>query len=345
MKIHLVTPAKKRSKNGNRTSALRWARLLRGQSHKVQIDTDYNGESTDLVIALHAWRSAAAIDRYRALYPAGPLIVALGGTDVNGYLKTDPETTIRSMQTADALVCLHDLIAVELPVELRSKLTVIRQSAQPLPRARKPGTRYFDVCVIGHLREEKDPFRSALAARLLPDSSRLRVIHFGKAHSDEWARRAQAEMAQNPRYHWKGEVTGGRVRQELARTRLMIISSNQEGGANVISEALVAGVPIIASDIPGNIGLLGVDYPGYYPVGDERALATLLQRAETDAAFLANLERFFQRLAPAFTPEREAVAWAKLISALTAKVKVVDARSSKQQKSHLVNHPKLTLNK
>jgi putative glycosyltransferase (TIGR04348 family) len=345
MKIYLVTPAKKGSKNGNRTSALRWAGFLRTQGHKVQIDTDYNGESVDLLIALHAWRSASAISRYRELYPSGPLIVALGGTDVNGFLKTDPETTLCSMQMADALVCLHDLIDGELPAELRNKLTVIRQSARPLPNPRKPGTRYFDVCVIGHLREEKDPFRSALAARLLPDSSRLRVIHFGRAHTAEWRRRAEAEIMQNPRYHWKGEVTGGRVRQELARTRLMIISSNQEGGANVISEALVAGVPIIASDIPGNIGLLGVDYPGYYPVGDERALATLLQRVETDVAFLANLEKFCQRLAPAFTPEREATTWAKLISALTAKVKVVDARSSKRQKSHLVNHPKPTLNK
>jgi hypothetical protein len=92
MKIYLVTPAKKGSKNGNRTSALRWAGFLRTQGHKVQIDTDYNGESVDLLIALHAWRSASAISRYRELYPSGPLIVALGGTDVNGFLKTDPET-------------------------------------------------------------------------------------------------------------------------------------------------------------------------------------------------------------------------------------------------------------
>lgn len=317
MKIHLVTPAKKLSKNGNRTSALRWARLLREQGHKVRVDTDYNGESVDLVIALHAWRSAAAISRYRDLFPSGTLIVVLGGTDVNTFLKSDPETTLRSMHLADALVGLHDLIANELPVELRNKLTVIRQSARPLPRARKPGTRYFDVCVIGHLREEKDPFRSALAARLLPDSSRLRVIHFGKAHGPEWDRLAQTEMSQNLRYQWKGEVPASRVRAELARTRLMIISSNQEGGANVISEALVAGVPIIASDIAGNIGLLGADYPGYYPLGDEQSLAKLLHRAETDPAFIASLEKHCQGLAPVFTPEHEAATWAQVIAAIT----------------------------
>ena len=317
MKIHLVTPAKKQSKNGNRTTALRWARLLRAQGHRVRIDTDYNGETVDLVIALHAWRSAAAITRYRELFPTGPLIVALGGTDVNGFLKTDPQTTLASMQMADALVALHDLIADELPVELTKKLHVIRQSARPLPGSRSPGRRNFDACVIGHLRDEKDPFRSALAARLLADSSRLRVIHFGKAHSEEWAHRAHTEMAQNPRYLWKGEVSGARVRQALMRTQLMIISSSQEGGANVVSEALVAGVPIIASEIAGNIGLLGADYSGYYPVGDEAALAKLLHRAETDSAFLRTLEKQCKQLASEFTVEREAAAWVRVIAAVT----------------------------
>lgn len=316
MKIHLVTPAKKNSKNGNRTSALRWAKLLREQGHRVQIDTDYNGESIDLLIALHAWHSAGAIIRYRKLYPSGGLIVALGGTDVNTFLKKDPQTTLASMQTAEALVCLHDLIAIELPAEMRKKLIVIRQSALPLPQARKPGSKHFDVCVIGHLREEKDPFRSALAASLLPDTSKIRVSHFGKAHSEKWHQRACDEMKRNPRYCWKGEVPGGRIRKELARTRLMIISSRQEGGANVVSEALVAGVPIIASDIAGNVGLLGKNYRGYYPVGDEQALGKLLHRVETDPEFLSMLEKQGQQLAPAFTREQEALAWAEVISQL-----------------------------
>ncbi len=78
--------------------------MLRDKGHLVHIDTDYQGEACDLLIALHAWRSAGAVDRYRQLNPAGPLIVALGGTDVNGFLKSDPETTLRTIRTADALV-------------------------------------------------------------------------------------------------------------------------------------------------------------------------------------------------------------------------------------------------
>jgi putative glycosyltransferase (TIGR04348 family) len=253
MKIHLVTPAKE-------NSTMRWAGLLRRAGHRVNIDTDYNGEPADLVIALHAWRSAAAIRRYREANPEGPLVVALGGTDVNTYLKTDPKTTLASMKMADALVCLHDLVADQLPIAFCQKLRVIRQSAKPLPRPRKPSMRFFDICVIGHLRSEKDPFRTALAARLLPAESKVRVLHYGKAQ-------AEAEMRVNSRYRWKGEVSAGQVRQAFLRAHLMVISSLQEGGANVVSEALVAGVPIIASDIIGNIGLLGRDFGGYFRVG------------------------------------------------------------------------------
>jgi len=72
---------------------------------------------------------------------------------------------------------------------------------------------------------------------------------------------------------------------------VMVISSRMEGGANVVTEALAAGVPIIASRVSGNVGMLGRDYAGYFPFGNERALARLLWRAESDAAFYARLKR------------------------------------------------------
>ena len=316
MKISLITPAKKQAKNGNRTTALRWARFLREAGHRVHIDVDYGGEAADLMIAIHAWRSAAAILRYRELFPAGPLVVCLGGTDVNTFLKSQPETTLRPMEMADALICLHDLIGEALPASLRKKLHVVRQSALPLPGPRRPAKRNFDICVIGHLRDEKDPFRTALAARRLPPDSLIRIIHLGKAHTPDFASQATAEMALNPRYRWLGEVPGWRVRRELTKTRLMVISSNQEGGANVVSEAVAAGVPVIASDIAGNVGLMGRDYPGYYPVRDEAALAHLLERAETEPTFLDTLERHGRKLSPLFRPIHEQAALKRIVNSV-----------------------------
>lgn len=107
------------------------------------------------------------------------------------------------------------------------------------------------------------------------------------------------------------------MRRELAKTRLMVISSTQEGGANVVSEAIAAGVPILASNIAGNVGLLGRDYPAYFPVGDEAALARLLERAETEPAFVETLERFGRKSKHLYRPAREQAALKRIVNAVT----------------------------
>src|SRR4029450_8264430 len=127
----------------------------------------------------------------------------------------------------------------------------------------------------------------------------------GRAYTPQWAERAVAEMASNPRYRWRGDVPAATVRRLLARSHAMVISSLSEGGANVISEAVVAGVPILASRIDGNVGLLGGDYPGYFPVGDTRALAHLMQRVESDPRFVARLVRVLKRPAALLRDARE----------------------------------------
>jgi glycosyltransferase involved in cell wall biosynthesis len=98
-----------------------------------------------------------------------------------------------------------------------------------------------------------------------------------------------------------------------------VLSSLSEGGANVMSEAVAARVPVLATRIDGSIGLLGRDYPGYFPIGDTEALARLLNRIETDATFLERLQRAIARRAHLFRPAREKAAWKKLIDEVMAK--------------------------
>ena len=317
MKINVITPAKKHSKNGNRATAKRWARILGDAGHSVKIDVEYGGGDFDLMIAIHAWRSAPSVKAYLTKQPRHPLIIGLGGTDVNTYMTTHSVDTLDTMQKADALICLHGLIAEKLPEALVNKLYLVRQSAAPLSAPRTPRARSFDVCVVGHLREEKDPFRTAMAAKLINQESKLRVTHFGKAHAQVWARDAAKHMRETPRYIWRGEVARWQVRRELASTRAMVISSKQEGGANVVSEAIIAGVPVIASDIDGNVGLLGDRYPGYFPVGDERALARVLWRAEMDPAFLPLLADHINELKPLFSAEKESADLLRVVDAVT----------------------------
>ena len=310
--ITIETPAHAQSRSGNRVTAERWQAILRDLGHRVVITTGEFDTTADLLIALHAWRSGDAIARFRRRYPARPIIVCLAGTDIYAYQQSHPKATRRSMTAATALVGLHDLVGRSIPQQFRDKLHIIYQSAPSLAR-QPPSPGVFDICVIGHLRGEKDPLRTAAAARLLPANSRLRITHAGRALDEDWASNARAEMADNPRYHWLGEVSGDAVQQLLATTRLMVLSSLMEGGANVLGEAIAAGVPVLASAIEGSLGLLGTDYPGIFPVGDTEALVRLLARAENDPPFLAQLTALCAARAPLFTADRERAAWARLI--------------------------------
>jgi putative glycosyltransferase (TIGR04348 family) len=266
-----------------------------------------------MMIALHAWRSADSIRRFRERYPDRPLIVALSGTDIYDYIDRDPAPTLHSLACADRLVALQDLARDRVPARFRRKVRVIHQSAPPLRQAAAGSKRGFDVAVIGHLREVKDPFRAAEAARRLPPESRIRIVHLGAAETPQWAAAAKTEMKANARYLWRGDRPRAEVRRLLGRARAMVLSSRSEGGANVISEAVAARLPVLASRIDGSVGLLGRDYPGYFPVGDTDALARLLRRIETSAEFLARLHRALARRAPLFRPAREKTAWKKLI--------------------------------
>ena len=82
--------------------------------------------------------------------------------------------------------------------------------------------------------------------------------------------------------------------------------SRMEGGANVVIEAVRSGVPVLASRIDGNVGLLGRGYEGYFEVGDDEALAVAMRRFATDADFAARLSAQCAALAPRFAPAEEA---------------------------------------
>ncbi|MDP1633177.1 MAG: selenoneine biosynthesis selenosugar synthase SenB, partial [Gallionellaceae bacterium] len=293
-------------------TAQRWATFLRRMGHSVSVQVEWDSSRADLMLALHARRSYASIRRFAERHPELPLIVTLTGTDLYRDIRDDRNAQ-ESMQLATRLVVLQERGLDELAPALRAKTHVIYQSARTVESV-PPSKKYFEVCVIGNLREEKDPFRCALAAAMLPENSDIHISHMGRALDDCMARRAQTLMEKNPRYRWLGELPHGRVRNRLARCRLMVISSVMEGGANVVSEALAAGVPVIASDISGNVGMLGADYAGYYPCRDQRALADLLHRAETSPEFYDLLKAQCARRQPLVEPEQELAGLKQLIT-------------------------------
>jgi putative glycosyltransferase (TIGR04348 family) len=329
MRIGIVTPAPPDSLHGNRITALRWATILRGLGNHVSILQTYDGKPYDLLVALHARKSHSSIVNFRQQQPVSPIIVALTGTDLYRDIRTC-YLAKESLSIATRIIVLQPKAVEELRPIWRKKTRVIFQSlkdGQALrgtsgKSARPPGGNHakkrssasFDVSVIGHLRAVKDPFRTAMAARLLPDSSKVRVLQVGGAMTNGMANRARKEMIVNERYQWLGEQPQARVRHILKRSSLCVLSSRMEGGANVLSEAIVASVPILASRIDGNVGILGANHPGYFDVGDTRHLARLLTRAESSSEYLAELKAWSQSLTSLTDPAREEKAWIALVN-------------------------------
>jgi putative glycosyltransferase (TIGR04348 family) len=313
--ICIVSPALAQANNGNWQTARRWAQFLDAR-YAVEIASDWRDSAApDLLIALHARRSAAPLARFRQSHPARPSVLVLTGTDLYRDIQSDAEAQA-SLERAAALVLLQPAGLAELPPRLRAKAHVIYQSAPALPPAARPAPRQHDILMVGHLREEKDP-RTFMQAAALVRAPGVRLLHIGGALDPALGEAASATAAEpHGRYQWLGALPHDETRQRLAQAHAMAICSRMEGGANVIIEAVTCGVPVLASDISGNRGMLGEHYQGYFPPGDAPALAALIDRSVSDPAWYATLQAQCAARALLFTPEAEQAALLDLVDNL-----------------------------
>ena len=316
MDFLVVTSATGEVLTGNRCTANQWAELLKSAGHRVRVVDAYAGQAADVLIAVHGRKGNAAVTAFRRAHPDKQVVIALTGTDV---YPEPGEEALDSMQQADRLIALQPRVRDRIPQEFHDKLRIIKQSAGAAPSdgaAKNNGP--FDVCVVGHLREVKDPLRAAAAARLLPAVSKIRIRHAGAILDPRYERLVEVEQAENPRYVWLDELTPAEAQNLMAHSRLTVVSSFYEGGARVIGESIVAGTPVLAARNDASLSLLGEDYPGLYAAGQTEELAGLMSRAETDSAFLDALVEHSGRLAPQFDPRHEREAWRELIAELEA---------------------------
>ncbi|MEM9034510.1 MAG: selenoneine biosynthesis selenosugar synthase SenB [Actinomycetota bacterium] len=326
-RIAVVVPIRPTARSGNDVTAARWAGLLTELGHEVVtapvIEAAEPDAATaaaladaDALLVLHALRSAKVVEWWERRVPARPLIVALTGTDLYLDLPESPAAR-RSVEAADALIVLQrsavDRLA-GLDPSWAEKARVVHQSVDPaLVPDRTPAPDELRVVVLAHLREVKDPLLAARAARLLPDSSRVVVHHVGAALDDGWRAAAETEAAENPRYRWHGELDHRAAMRMLATADVLACTSVEEGGANVVTEALAVGAPVIGTRMDGNTGLLGEDHPGLVPVGDHEALSELLARIEAEPELLAELQGRTDALRPITDPATERTALAEVV--------------------------------
>jgi len=323
--VIIVSPALAEANNGNWQTAWRWSRLL-SRHYRTRIVRHWSagpdGERPVALLALHARRSADSIAAWAQAHPGRGLAVVLTGTDLYRDIHEDAAAK-RSLALAQQLVVLQDEGPRGLPEAYRSKTRVIFQSTTPRRPLPKTG-RHLRAVMVGHLREEKSPQTLFEAARLLRERPDILIDHIGDALDPVLGTAARATMAECPNYRWLGGLDHEATRRHLQRAHLLVHCSRMEGGAHVLMEAVCSGTPVLASRIDGNLGMLGADYPGYFPWGDAAALSRLLLRCredmekgmEGDASMLARLQAKCALRAPLFAPEAERSALLALLSDL-----------------------------
>jgi putative glycosyltransferase (TIGR04348 family) len=310
LRIEIVTPAPPGTLHGNRITALRWHQFLMRLNYQSTITEQWSGKSCDLLIALHGLRSYDSIKAFKKTHPDRPVVLIMTGTDIYRDLKNSKKV-IQSMEMADVIVVLQPEAIHSLPKQFHPKVRVIYQSVKGITK-KEPPKRYFLASIIGHLRSEKDPFCAAQSLKLLPPDSKIQLIQLGQAMSPDFKKEATSLDKNIERYQWLGQLSHSKTLQWLSRSHVMIISSIMEGGAHVVSEAIAIGIAVIASDIPGNRGLLGNSYPAYYPV----ALSKLLTKAETNPVFYQKLCKAIAGRQKITKPELEQESIQKLIKSL-----------------------------
>ncbi|HEX7557645.1 MAG TPA: selenoneine biosynthesis selenosugar synthase SenB [Usitatibacter sp.] len=312
--VCIVTPGTRDANNGNWRTASRWAKML-GDRYRVIVQTAWDAKSADAMIALHARRSAPSIRAFRAQASEGGLAVVLTGTDLYEDLPESAEAA-GSLDLADRIVVLQEDAPRVLDSRWRGKTEVIFQSASSLPRRAKPRDQ-LNCVMVGHLRAEKDPLTLFRAVAMLPASLPIHIRHIGAALDPRLGEAARALERRDPRYRYVGALPRGLTRAAIAAAHVLVHPSIVEGGANVIVEAVTGGTAVIASRISGNIGMLGVDYPGYFEPGDESGLAGCLVQAVEDAKYRRALATAAAARKSLFAPRVEARAVHRLAELLT----------------------------
>jgi putative glycosyltransferase (TIGR04348 family) len=301
-RLALVTPALADADNGNWRTAARWARLL-APHWDVRLTDRWQAGGEDAALMLHARRSAASIAAWRERRGDAPLIVVLTGTDLYRDIHEDASAR-RSLDLADRLVLLNEHAPQDLPPRWRGKARVCLQSCPAWQARTAHPARHLRVLTVGHLREEKGPDLVFDAVRRL-DRPDIRWEHVGRALAPEWARRAAATAAACPGYRWLGPLPHPATRRRIRNAGVLVHPSRLEGGAQAVIEALRSGTAVIATRIPGNVGLLGEDHPGLVDPDDGAALAAAVARCRDDPAMLPALRAAGAALAPRFAPEAE----------------------------------------
>ena len=313
MKVCVASPYPLSELKGNSVTTDRIVAMLNEDGIEARGAHGYDGEPADVLIALHAVKGAPAVFDFREKVPNGKIVLLLTGTDIYQGLAEGSQIGHEALRMADRIVVPQEAAISRLPEDVRKQTCVIRSSLDPISIKATPRESPFVISVVGHPRPVKRPFLTIETVSRHPEWLNLEVWQIGQALDDESRKTAEVWVQKDSRYRWFGGLPREESLMKCAESSLTINSSIFEGGAHAVLEAMTMGVPVLASRIEGNIGLLGENYPGYFEEGE---LGNVLQAIIDKRVNLSVWTRLAEERMNLFTWESESTSWLELFAKL-----------------------------
>ncbi len=205
--------------------------------------------------------------------------------------------------------------------ELREKLFVLPNGISPVAPRQGAGE---GVLYVGRLTKPKSVHVLIDAMRDCPDQ-RLTIVGDGPE------RPALEEAARGlTNVSFTGMVGHAQVEEYLARARVLVLPSRQEGVPNVVMEAMAMGVPVIATRVGGVPDLISHGESGWLTEpGDARAIAHGILKITSDGAFRA-------RLAANGVREMQRFDWPAVVDALERKLYEITSKNTAADAQNLL---------
>lgn len=328
MRILLIVPPPPAPVSGNERTALRLAEGMRARGHEVircpapeanaLADRVERGELApfDLVHVYHAFR--AACDRSFATPAHRPArVLTFAGSDLPGLpLAVQRDAVIaREVARADAAMVAfrEQRVAVERAwPSLRDRVLVVPKGVVPptgdFPlRARLScrGDERLALLVAG-LRPVKGIVRALdWFAPVVAAEPRARLVLIGPVIDADHARAVRARFAVTPWAWWLSPVAHDAMGGVYGAADVVINTSDYEGQSNALLEALAAGRPVVARDVPGNREWLRDGEIARLVANAEEFLAATLTALRREPASASIAEAGRRWVAAAHAPERE----------------------------------------
>jgi glycosyltransferase involved in cell wall biosynthesis len=301
-RILILTPTAFPMVTGNAVTAERWRRGLEQKGRSVKVFATEGKTPLDLLREIHrfgpkvihihhAYRAAFLFldPRVASCALPFPIVVSPAGTDIHLDLLAEEkrEIVLRILGLARAIVVQNEAMGEairEIRPDLMDRIHDVPKSilwfgSDPCDLRSIAGCQpgevlFFLPAGIRPVKGNLEALRAMKAVhRRRPN---LRVVFSGPILDEGYGASFQEELRENRAFaRWIPQISPSAIRSAYASADLVLNTSMAEGFSNVLLEAMAAGRPILASDIPANRGPLlgpeGEDPAGWlYDLGDPR---------------------------------------------------------------------------